>query len=57
VAISRTRRLQRVFGFEIEVHARCGGKLRVVTCIEEPKVIARILAHLERAAPESNPPA
>ena len=50
VAMSWARRLKRVFGIEIEDCARCGGKLRVIASIEEPEVIAKILAHLERTA-------
>ena len=30
----------------------CGGKLKVISSIEEPQVIAKILAHLERSAPD-----
>jgi hypothetical protein len=45
------RRLKRVFSIEIEGCARCGGKLRIIASIEEPQVIARILAHLEHSAP------
>jgi hypothetical protein len=41
-----------VFGIEIEACVRCDGKLRIVASIEEPGVIARILAHLERLASE-----
>ena len=48
------RRLKRVFGIEIEGCSRCGGKLRVIASIEEPEVIAKILAHLERMAPEQH---
>ena len=47
VAMSWARRLKRVFGIEIEGCARCGGKLKVIASIEEPQVIAKILAHLE----------
>ena len=50
------RRLKRVFGVEIEVCARCGGKLKIIASIEEPEVIARILAHRERTAPEQYRP-
>ena len=32
--------------------ARCGGQLKVMTGIEEPEVIARILAHLQKTAPD-----
>jgi hypothetical protein len=48
VAMNWARRLKRVFGVEIEDCARCGGKLRLIASIEEPAVIARILAHLEK---------
>ncbi len=50
------RRLKRVFGIEIEGCARCGGKLRILASIEEPELIARILAHLERAAMDQGQP-
>ena len=52
VAMNWARRLKRVFGIEIEACARCGGKLRIIASIEAPEVIAKILAHLERVAPE-----
>jgi len=56
-AMSWARRLKRVFGIEIEDCARCGGKLQVIASIEEPQVIAKILAHLERTAPQPYPTA
>jgi hypothetical protein len=31
--------------------ARCGGKLAIIASIEEPEVVAKILAHLEKTAP------
>jgi hypothetical protein len=37
---------------EIERCARCTGRLRIIASIEEPGVIARILAHLERTWPD-----
>ena len=46
--MSWARRLQRVFGIEIEACARCGGNLRIIASIEEPAVIARILVHRDR---------
>ena len=52
VAMSWARRLKRVFGVEIEGCGRCGGRLEIIASIEEPQVIATILSHLERAAPE-----
>jgi hypothetical protein len=54
VAMSWARRLKRVFGIEIESCAHCGGKLKIIASIEEPQLIAKILSHLERAAPEQN---
>ena len=51
VAMSCAKRLKRVFGIEIDTCQRCGGTLRIVASIEQPEVIAKILAHLERTAP------
>jgi hypothetical protein len=48
VAMSWARRLQRVFGIEIEACARCGGNLGIIASLEEPEVIARILVHRDR---------
>ncbi len=39
-------RLKRVFAIEIETCPLCGGKLRVIACIEEPWLIAKILGHV-----------
>ena len=52
------QRLKRVFAIDIERCWRCGGRLRVIASIEEPDVIDRILAHLDRdeAAAEPGPP-
>jgi pyruvate/2-oxoglutarate dehydrogenase complex dihydrolipoamide acyltransferase (E2) component len=54
VAMNWARRLKRVFGIEIDKCARCGGTLRIIASIEEPEVVAKILAHLERTAPEAH---
>ncbi len=54
VAMRWAKRLKRVFGIDIEACARCGGKLKVIASIEEPAVIAKILAHLERTAPQQH---
>ncbi len=38
-------RLKRVFGMDIEVCPECGGKLKVISSIEEREVIKKILTH------------
>ena len=45
-----------VFGVEIDGCARCGGKLSIIASIEEPEVIAKILAHLAHTTPEQYQP-
>ena len=54
VAMSWARRLKRVFGVEIESCTRCGGELKIIASIAEPQLIAKILSHLARAAPEQS---
>jgi hypothetical protein len=46
--MSWMQRLQRVFAIDIETCPDCGGKLRVIACIEDPPLIAKILAHVQR---------
>jgi hypothetical protein len=48
VAMTWMQRLKRVFAIEIERCCRCGGQLEVIATIEEPALIERILAHLNR---------
>ena len=48
------QRLKRVFAIDIEACPQCGGKLRVIACIEDPDVIATILEHI-RARDEAGP--
>lgn len=52
VAMTWAQRLKRVFGIEIDACARCGRKLEVIASIEEPEVIAKTLAQLQKAAPD-----
>ena len=45
------QRLKRVFvgaaiRIEIEKCEKCGGKVKVIACIEDPEVIEKILKHL-----------
>jgi len=46
--MSWMQRLKRVFAIDIETCPDCGGKLRVIACIEEPWLIAKILGHVQR---------
>jgi hypothetical protein len=50
--MSRAQRLKRIFGIEIQACARCGGKLAIIASIEQPQLIAKILAHLEKTVPD-----
>ena len=44
--MSWARLLKRVFGIDVELCPHCGGKLKIIAAIEEPGVVAKILAHL-----------
>ncbi len=41
-------RLNRVFGIDLSVCPKCGGKLRVIGEVTDPKTIARILEHVKQ---------
>ncbi len=41
-------RLNRVFGLDLSVCPKCGGKLRVIGEVTDPKIIARILEHVKQ---------
>jgi len=45
------QRLKRVFNIDIEVCDICGKKVKVISCIEDPVVIKKILAHLKQQTP------
>jgi hypothetical protein len=46
--MSWMQRLKRVFSIDIEKCPDCGGKLRVIACIEGPQLIRKILAHVRK---------
>jgi hypothetical protein len=46
----RAQRLKRVFNIDVETCQACGGRARVIACIEDSLVIRKILAHLEKKA-------
>jgi len=39
---------------DIETCSDCGGTLRVIACIEEPGLIARILGHVQQPLESDN---
>ena len=45
---SSTQRLKLVFDVDIETCPECGGRLRVIACVEDPPLIAKILSHIRR---------
>ena len=47
------QRLKRVLGIDIQTCAACGGAVRIIACIEDPEVIEKILAHLDKKTTES----
>lgn len=49
-AMTWAQRLKRVFRLDLESCEGCGGPVRVIAGIEDPLVIASILAHLDRWA-------
>ena len=50
------QRLKRVFNIDVETCRACGGRARVIACIEDPQVIKKILAHLVKKAPDDSRP-
>jgi hypothetical protein len=57
--MSWARLLKRVFDIDIEHCPHCGGTLKIIAALEDPSVIARILAHLglpTRAPPRTPAP-
>jgi hypothetical protein len=42
------QRFERAYAIDIETCPECGGKLRVIACIEEALLIAKILGHVQQ---------
>ena len=40
------RLLARVFNIDVETCSKCGGKIKIIAAIEDPKVIRKILEHM-----------
>ena len=54
-AMSWAQRLKRVFKLDLESCEGCGGQVRVIACIEDPAVIEKILAHLNKQTASTKP--
>ena len=46
------QRLKRVFNIEITVCEHCGGKVKIIACIEDQVIIDKILAHVRKKGTE-----
>ena len=53
--MSWAQRLKRVFAIDIETCPHCGGTLRVIGCIEDPPLIAKILGHIRQREALNDP--
>ena len=49
-AMNWARRLKRVFSIDINPCQSCDGHVRIIACIDEPEVIKKILAHLNKTS-------
>ena len=49
------QRLKRVFRIDIEVCEHCGGAVRIIASIEDPAVIEKMLAYIERRDAAASP--
>jgi len=47
--------LQRVFAVDVLACPNCGGRMRLIATIEDPRVVRRILTHLGLAGDEDRP--
>ena len=53
-AMTWMQRLKRVFNIDIEVCEHCGGQVKVIASIEDPKVIELILNYLRQKAAKAD---
>ena len=53
-----TKMLKRIFDIDIQICSKCGGQIKIISSIQDPKVIKRILSHLGESStvPELSPP-
>ncbi len=48
--------MRRAFGIDVLACPRCGGRLRFIAAVEDPRVVGKILAHLGLLHPGPAPP-
>jgi len=53
-AMTWMQRLKRVFNIDVEICEHCGGHVKVIASIDDPKVIERILKHLKQKAAKAD---
>jgi len=53
-AMSWAKSLKRAFNIDLTICEICGGKAKVIACIDDPVVINKILKHLNLHSPLSN---
>ena len=53
-----TKMLKKVFDIDIQICSKCGGQIKIISSIQDPKIIKRILSHLGESStvPELSPP-
>jgi len=56
-SMTRARRLKRVFSIDITECEKCQGPLKIITCIEDPVIIKKILDHLKKKESDQDQPA
>ena len=46
---------ERVFKIDIETCCHCGGAVKIIACIEDPRIIEKILTHLNKKTAGAEP--
>ena len=56
-ALLTAKMLKRVFDIDIQICSKCGGQIKIISSIQDPKVTKRILSHLGESStvPELSP--
>jgi len=51
--VTWVQRVKRVFGIDIQTFSICAGAVRIIACIDDSDVTAKILTHLDAKGAES----